>query len=451
MTASVRYNGSSLLNLRSLQRGSLVLLGQTANPDQITFEELASALWFIETAVLSRKLYFDGSVPGKDVDVMELTAGKLGVIVDDARFSIQAVRPGQPDQLVRLSEEALQQAEPLLEHFQFDPAVDRPLTPDEHEAFYQVLQQAQTQTTNERASRAPELLDSPIRGGKLLAGLLAGPPHWFDRVWQLYHKLPEEGPRLSGGLINRFRLMLLNLIAEEVAGAYVPDPHFESVTMYHARLFKDYLLKRLLEQLPHGSSAPHLLSDNLRSETPLPPIGLYVLMSSTPHQHPVELLNTAFSKFQDADALRAYLWQHSQKGAHIPTDPAAAAKHHQELEAYFADQFRVMDQAAEGIRSLTGRTRTVASYVLPAMMGTVGGTLGTAGLGALAGLLVGVGVTVAAEVIGDRLKSEGHRSLLTQYKKIKWSLAHEPNLRQPLSMLGDRVAKVFGKKLVDAK
>ena len=322
--SSHRYNGSSLLNLRSLQRGARVLLGQTTQPDRITFEELTSALWFIETAVLSRQLFFDGSVPGQDVDHMEAMAGQLGVIVDDQRFQIQPIRTTQPDQLAPLIFEALQQAQPLITHFQFDAAIDHPLTPQEHNAFFGVLQTAHGQTEAERARRAPELLTSSIRGSKFLAGVLAGPPIWFDQVYGLFQAHPADGPRIAGSLINRFRLMLLNLMAEGVAGAYIPDPNFESITIYHARLFKDYLLERLLDQLPGSANAPHLLSENLRSETPLPPIGLYVLMSSHKHKHPVDLLNRAFTTFADADALRAYLWDHSQKGAQIPADAEAA-------------------------------------------------------------------------------------------------------------------------------
>jgi hypothetical protein len=64
----VRYDGSACLNVRSVISACQLLRTGAKSQAPLHWEELANALWFVETSVTSKSLFFDGTVPKNTTD-----------------------------------------------------------------------------------------------------------------------------------------------------------------------------------------------------------------------------------------------------------------------------------------------------------------------------------------------------------------------------------------------
>src|SRR6266498_3227239 len=84
--AKVRYDGSACLNLRSITDACDTLSGKSRN-GVMRRDELASLLWFVETCVMSKRLYFDGTLPPDEVDQAQNLIDKFL-----RRYSLSGVR-----------------------------------------------------------------------------------------------------------------------------------------------------------------------------------------------------------------------------------------------------------------------------------------------------------------------------------------------------------------------
>jgi hypothetical protein len=105
---------------------------------------------------------------------------------------------------------------------------------------------------------------------------------------------------------------------------------------------------------------------------------------------------------------------------------------------------------AEGVTRLASPGQSLRRYLIPALLGTLGGLVPGAGVGVaavvfkvLAGTVVGASMTA----IGDRLIGDGCNSYLSQYRHLRYRFERSPELAQPIDAVARRVEEVFGRPL----
>lgn len=454
MTATiskVRYDGSACLNVRSVMTASALLSSKDRSGQPLRWSDLASVLWFVETCVTSRKLFFDGTVPRETVDRALEAVGRLKQGYDLKLFEVSAILFEDPRDTLAAARDALVESRLLLEQLTIDPGVDSPLDQSEHENFVQQLDLARSLPESKRADLALTWVSDAFRGSKCLAGMMAAGRGALEHAQGLYERHGDQGPLLTSALINRFRLNYVNQLASQRRSAYVPDPGFELLTKQHVRLFKDYVLERLVKNLKTGPEDPNILIENMRAETPLPPIGLYALMATKAVNRPAGILETAYNEFRKDDGLMKVIWRNTKGGIGLRKESQDDG-YASEIEQYFYDHYKTLEKEAEGIKVLTSRTRTARTYLIPAVLkGLVKAVPDAIGLGGLWAVLYGVlretGVEASIPFLSDRLLGEGCDSYISQYKSLKWDLQHDDAVKAPLAKVAEQVERVFGRKL----
>ena len=460
---TIRYDGSCCLNLRSITSALGVLSAPASPGSKITRPELGTILWFVETCVMSRRLLFDGTTPDKDVETARKQAEQF-LRSNDLDLDIEAIGvDAQGMEILRHATSAMHESSFLIGEFRFEP-LDKPVAPNEHDHFYSLLKDAGNAREAERNTRALEFVESRFRGSKCLAALIAGGPELIAAALRAYEKNPTEMPRVTGALINRFRLNYLNQLASSEKGAYAPDPNFEPLTKEHRRRFTEYVLREIVRQIGEAQPAS-LLTATLEDTIPYPPIGLYALMI-TKEPRPAALLTTALTKFKHEPDLQKVLWEQTQEGLRLRPGAKTLEEYHLAVDQKFFESFRRLDKEAREMKQTATTARTVRRYGIPAVLGAVAGAAlapyaaplaaaaAAAGAAALQGIITTV-VTIAMEmakdvgvdVLSDRWAGDGINSYISQYADLKWDFANDPALRQPTARIADQVEFVFGRQL----
>jgi hypothetical protein len=454
MTAAatkIRYDGSACLNVRSLTSACALLASKGPSEKPLKWADLASVLWFVETSVTSKKLFFDGTVPRDTVDHALEEVDELKRRHDLKLFEVSAIVFDHPEKTLAAAGGALEESRLLLEQFAIDPGIDTPLDLAEHQNFVHQLGVARALPEVDREELALTWVTDAFRGSKCLAGLIAAGDSALNSAYTLYQKHGDQGPLVTSALINRFRLNYVNQLASQRQSAYVPDPAFETLTREHFRLFKDYLIERIVKKLQAAPDEPNILVENMRAETPLPPIGLYALMATRTANYPAGILETAYNEFRQDDGLMRVIWQNTKGGIALkkerPDDVYAS-----EIEHYFYDHYKTLEKEAEGIKLLTSKSRTARTYLVPAVLkGLAKAIPEVLGAGSIVKVLYSVlretGVEASIPFLSDRLLGEGCDSYISQYKSLKWDLQHDDSIKTPLAKLSDQVERVFRRKL----
>jgi hypothetical protein len=448
--AKIRYDGSACLNVRSVSAACRSLGDSMPAGEPLGWDELSNVLWFVETCVTSRRLYFDGTVPRETVQGAVEQVGLLKRRCEVPQFDVEPIRFSAPEKTLAAARAAAAESRLLIERLAIDPVVDVPLPGPEHERFLRELRAARALRERERGERTLEWVSDAFRGSKCLAAIVANGEGMIRAALDAYERHGDRQPAVTAALINRFRLNYVNELAAGRRSAYVPDPAFEVITREHVRLFKDYLLDRLVKNLEAGDAAPNLLVENLRAETPLPPIGLYALMATHAAGRPGAILETAFNEFRTDDGLMRLLWSNTRGGLRV----RAEHPNHDglsEMEHYFYDHYKRLEKEAEGIRVLTRRGRA-ATYLIPALLkGLAKAVPETLGVGKLWDVLYAAvreaGIEASIPFLGDRLLAGGCDSYISQYRSLKWDLRNDDAVKKPLRTLGEQVHRVFGRPL----
>jgi hypothetical protein len=444
--AKVRYDGSACLNVRSVLAACETLRGGDCNAAPLRWPELSNALWFIETCVTSKKLYFDGTVPRETAERAVEQVGLVKRAGDLELFDVAPIRLDTSPDILEAARDAAAESRLLISQLAVDGSVDTPLPPAEHERFYQDLLTAKLLAERSRRDLMLEWVSDAFRGSKCLAAIVANGDEMLDAVIGAYERHAGREAWVSAALINRFRLNYVNELASRCRSAYVPAPNFEVLTREHIRLFKDYLLERVVKKLDVPAGETNLLVENMRAETPLPPIGLYALMATRAAKRPGAILETAYNEFRADDGLMRVIWNNTRGGMSVQQDGSTA------IEDYFYDRYKELEKQAEGIRVLT-RKRSARTYLIPAILKGLAKAIPEAlGVGKAWEVVYAVLKETASEVaipfVSDKLLEDGCDSYISQYKSLKWDLRNDDAVTQPLARLSDHVEKVFGRPLV---
>jgi hypothetical protein len=406
--------------------------------------------------VMSRRVLFDGTTPDGDIAATRDRAEQF-IHDNDLDLEIAAIGLEAPGgTILRHATSAMHESSFLVGEFRFEK-VDEPIPPSDHEKFYSQLKDTAGANDGERQARALEFVESRFRGSKCLAALIAGGPELTAAALHAYEQHASEMARVSGALINRFRLNYLNQLASSEQGAYAPNPNFEPLTKEHRRLFTEYVLREVVRQVGEAQPAT-LLAANLEDTIPYPPIGLYALML-TKEKQPAALLTTALAKFKQDGDLQRVLWEKTQEGLRLRPGAKTLDEYHQLVDEKFFDAFRRLEKEARELKQTATTARSVRRYAIPAVMGAVGaaavapGVAAAAALTGLAALAAKVAIDIAENfgvaVLSDRWAGDGINSYLSQYADLKWDFANHPALRQSTGKIAEQVQLVLGRELVE--
>lgn len=450
--SKVRYDGSSCLNIRAIRTACRTLFPGEDTPSTITWVELANVLWFVETCVTAKGVFYDGTVPAKTARAVVDDLDRLREHSELDRLIVRPIEYRRPEDILTNAGFALLQSRLLLDSFQMEPGLDRPVDAPEHERFLAELRGAAELSPASRRDRATEYVAHPFRGSKALAAILVQEDDTFDAALALYEGRDADGPLVTGALINRFRLNYVNQLASGKKSAYVPNPNFEPLTNEHVRLFKDYLLERMIRSLPADQLGPNLLVENFSRESPLPPLGLYALMATRARGRPAAVLETALNEFREDAALMKLLWAGTRGGLELKRT-LSPEEYAEEVESHFFSHYKSLEKAAAGIQQTRSRLRRPRAYVIPAVLqSTVQILPRVLGVGGLAEVVFGLVREAAGQasvnVLCDSLAVNGCNSYLSVYKSLKWDLQNEDSIRATFADLADRVEAVFGRTLV---
>jgi hypothetical protein len=448
-TRKIRYDGSACVNARSIE-DACNLLSPESSPDQpLTFSDLAKVLWFVETCVTSKALFFDGTVPLKTVDRTLDAVDRLKRNNELRKFGVSSIAFASPEAILEAARDAFAESSLLVDNFAVDPAADRPLEQSEHDNFVENLAKAKPLGESQREDLALSWVGDAFRGSKCLAAAIVNGDAYIDTIQRIYDSHRDQGPLISGALINRFRLNYVNHLAAKKQSAYVPNPTFEALTREHVRLFKDFLIGRIVKNLDVRPDDHNLLVENMKAETPLPPIGLYALMATRTRNRPVAILETAFNAFRQDDSLMKLIWTNTKGG--MARQKSHTEDEISEIEAYFYDNYVELEKEALGIKALTSSTRSARTYLIPAILkGIVKAIPETIPvLGPIVfSVLREVAVESSIPFISDKLLGAGCDSYISQYKSMKFDFEKNEAVRAPLAKLSAKVETVFGRKLV---
>ena len=449
---AVRYDGSACLNIRSVSTACRLLKPEGHFDQPLLWSGLSTILWFVETAVTSKSLFFDGTIPGETaVRVLE-EVEQLKRIYELAQFKVSAISFDNPQATLAAARDALAESRLLLDQFTINPDVDSPIEPSEHENFVKQLEIARSMKESGREDLAIRWVSDTFRGSKCLAALIANGDEMLNAALRLYEEHDTgQGPMITSALINRFRLNYLNQLASQKRSAYVPDPAFESLTKEHVRLFTNYLIDRVVKELHASIDEPNILVQNMKAVTPLPPIGLYALMATKAVRRPGAILETAFNEFRQDDGLMRVIWRNTKGGVALKKS-LRDDEYESEIEQYFYDHYKTLEKEAEGIKVLKSRTRTARTYLIPAVLkGLAKAIPDVIGVRPMWRVVYSVlhetGIEASIPFLSDRLLGEGCDSYISQYKSLKWDLQKDEAVKAPLAKLSEQVQRVFGRTL----
>jgi len=448
-SSAVRYDGSACLNVRSITTACKLLTDRGDAP--LPWSDLSNILWFVETCITSKGIFFDGTVPRETRDraLSEIDRFKRGGELQ--LFEVSSISFDDPRAILRAAKDALAESKLLLEDFKIDSAFDSPVDQAEHDTFVEQLNIVRTLPEAQRAELALSWVSDAFRGSKCLAAMVANGDTALDAAHKLYEQHPKQGPLVTGAIINRFRLNYVNQLASYKRSAYVPNPEFEPLTQQHFNLFKDYLMQRLIDDVKTRSET-NLLVENMRSENPLPPLGLYALMATREPNRPAAILEMAYNEFRQDDGLMRLIWANTKGGISLKKT-TAADDYPWKIDQYFYDRYKTMEKALVATKPLTSRRKKGRAYLVPAVLkGLVKAIPEALGVGkawdVVYAVIREIGTEASIPFLSDYLLDSGCDSYISHYEDFKWNLEKDDAVKKGLASISDQVQRVFGRPLL---
>jgi hypothetical protein len=449
--AKVRYDGSACVNVRSVASVCKLLAGNGGAAGPLTWRDVSGVLWFVETCVTSKNLFFDGTVPAETAAEALDAVEQLKHGRELKRFAVSSITIDDPKDKLQAARDAMAEAKPLLDHFAFDPNIDRPIEQKEHEGFFRRLNQVIGLPASQRETLAQGWIYDNFRGSKCLAALIENGDEMLAVAKRIYQQHAGQETLVTAALINRFRLNYVNQLAATKQSAYVPDPGFETVTKQSILLFKDYLVEQMVKQVKVGKAEPNIIVENMKSEDPLPSIGLYALMATKAVNRPSAILETALNEFRQDTALMKLIWNNTRGGIALRKD-STPDEFLPEIDQHFYDNYKALEKQAADIKTLQGRTRRARSYLIPAVLkGLVKAIPEALGFGKIWDVVYTVLRETTAEAsipfLSDKLQGSDCDSYISQYKSLKWDFENDLAVQVPFSRLSEQIVRVFGRPI----
>ncbi len=472
-----RYDGTFLLNKRSFERASKLLdksLHDT--PSEMTVDELADALWFVETAAMANGFVYDGTLPERDHgDLSEWgTSLRDATGMDKLIPDAVGLRTG-PTHAEDVSFASFGLLDFLVDSsgsprpFELTPAdsdlVNRDGSPDikGHERFKKELEyidKSLQQTSDCDVGRlasemAAEYRDNKrFRGSKCLAAIASlGPDASRAAIGAYASNGDVQALRVTGALINRFRLHYARQLSRRSRSIYLPTPNLMPLSIRDGKLAYQTCLEIFQREI--GSTPSDVFRRDLEWNSQIPSIGLHVLLS-TDVKDPAHLIAETNS-FVDGyrDKWFPYLWrkaveiERKRAGAdRVDEIDADLKEFEKELQRYGQTKTKTREflRPAIDATALGAASGVGSHFVGQSLKAWLSGWPDIAPLLQMA--YVGdpfisgfVGSTVA---VGQLLWRFNRDTYIDQYRDLRGAIL-SPGVRRDLA---PQVEKVFGRNLV---
>lgn len=249
--------------------------------DPLSTEQAYDILTFINNLAISNSLVFDGTLPPTRIqetrDAVELLCRRVGA----KNLPIAIVQPANTDDAYPDLSRISKHLDIQLSRFDFAEC-DEPYV-EAHEKFLLRLIEIRNELRNNQNDQLARSLanEIPVKkkrfdGSKCVAALACGGYKTVDRALKLYERFPrDEGARITGALINRFRQFYLANLVSVVGGAYQPSRKLASLTEGSFKTFIEYVAEILFKR-----AATKNIDDLWRAfgdERSPPPVGLLIL------------------------------------------------------------------------------------------------------------------------------------------------------------------------------
>ncbi|MEZ4652359.1 MAG: hypothetical protein R3E12_01800 [Candidatus Eisenbacteria bacterium] len=271
----------------------------------MTTDELTNVLSFLEAAVMSDRIYYDGTVPRNDLDRVQHQLARLKREFETTKWKIEPMLAPSESRLYDLCRRSAEQASEMIRTLDLDEVIagrtDRPVSGNIDDFVSYITKDYGSDRL--RTDAAMEIVEKVMadkktfRGSKCVAGILASELDGFDllgRVRSVMENATEDERRqLIGALINRFRINYLNEESslDDYEAAFLADPGIESLCSQQVTLLINYLFRKIAEQnrdFPNSEIRSFFTGQHRKL-----PIGLSILLKAKPGKGPRGLVEAA--------------------------------------------------------------------------------------------------------------------------------------------------------------
>ena len=460
-------HGGACLSQRSILLACDLFHPVKAPKKPLRLGDLLEALWFLDLAIVSKRISYDGTLP--QIDIEHLT-NRLDPFCQNSGFSDGHFVKVEPatfrDQLGFMCSAGAKALDDVGDGQtpSFGPQVglDRPFDDDEATAFFGKLDELQREASGSRdgihVEHLEELAKSGLRGGKCIAGIAASGPKALDQARSIPSKLAISPGFAMATLVNRFRFSYVRQLAFVAGDVYVPPTRWRPLSKFHAKTFADVVRAHFEEQ--HLQGLKDEIETELNAEVALPPLGLYALMKAPSRATPADVVRAATAEFEDYGKLFRKFWAETRKiklpknswSWTVATNEQGMDEVHERVEQQLQDKLgQLLSKAGRKNPSVVDRfigpvITTLGFAAGAGVLFKVQGFLGNSMESVMAASPVAHYVRLATERLGREATAclTGH---VDDYRRLERDLSasiHGSHLRP----LAEKVESVFKRTLV---
>ena len=211
--------------------------------------DLLEALWFLDLAIVSKRISFDGTLPQDDIKHL---TNRLEPFYQNSGFSERHFVKIEPetcrDQLDFMCSAGAKALDDVgdgqTSPFGPQPGLDRPFDNGSAKAFFGKLDVLLKEASGSpdgfiHVDRLKKLAKSGLRGGKCIAGIAASGPEALEQALSI-----PRTPKITSGLamatlVNRFRFSYVRQLAFAARDVYVPPTRWRPLRKVHAETFAE--------------------------------------------------------------------------------------------------------------------------------------------------------------------------------------------------------------------
>ncbi len=295
----IAYTGSLAINIRNLKEA--VGTFESKNNIPMTTNELSNLLQMLESFVMSSKIYYDGTLPPKDLEQINLLLENLNRLDEfkALKISIAPISFHSKTQTLKIFENSILQAFELIKKIPEETETNS-INGDINRFinYFEKNSYTYSDRYNDALKIVSDVLEGKetFRGSKCVAGILIAKDddvYVYDFVKQLFANAHSDAQKrnLVAKLIDRFRINYISEQASTKSAAYLANPAIEHLRSQQTFLFWRYTMSKVGKNLIAQNNL-YNLSETSKQLFETFPVGLSILMN-TPGRNPEALFETA--------------------------------------------------------------------------------------------------------------------------------------------------------------
>ncbi|MBS1793696.1 MAG: hypothetical protein JSS81_07575 [Acidobacteria bacterium] len=476
-----RLDGSSCLNQRSILLACEVFSEKSSPDAELKLSDLLEALWVLELIIVSKRLSYDGTLPVKDLLIIEKETTKLIRGTPYRNDFWGAIKPrNEKEQIGFIKAAALKalddlgvlpnSAAPNDRNVPVFPSLDKPLDTESTRIFFEKITELKNSITKKENKTVSQdeiifLLNSRFRGSKCVAGLASLGKDGIESALKIPTLYKISAESAAGALINRFRFTYVRQLSFGANSLYVPAGRWKQLSELHAisfadtvrkhfqNLYTDTVSKEIKEQMAGEIGEDHNIT------IALPPIGLFALMKANPRLGARGIVESAIDIFYDYGRLFRQFWKKTRQitppdqGWTIMTGNKNLDNISEKIECLLSDELGKLEKKA--LNQNSRNCSVLEQYITPIVK--AGSMIGGGIIGNIAGAETSIGPLLGGALGGAtgwtidhcfakvRGKLVGH---LDEYRALDEELLRSYSGQIRLDKIEAKVFETLRRKLV---